>query len=176
MSGSLAWAASDPGATQRRLDALGLGPLPIDLRQASGSADRLVLGLSFGRSTPKPVAAVGWATVDLERAAAELGGAFEPVAADELLGATALSDGTLVLLEPSTEGRIAATLARHGEGPAAVYVRGPGDLDATILRARGLGAAVSRQADGPLGRAALLLGGPAWGPHVVLIGSATIGR
>lgn len=71
--------------------------------------------------------AVGWATVDLERAAADAG--VEPkrrreLAPDRALGARAvlLASGPVVLLEPDTEGRIAASLARFGEGPAAIYL------------------------------------------------------
>ena len=65
---------------------------------------------------------VGWATVELDRAARELGIAVAEAAADPALGAACrsavLADGTvLVLLEPSTEGRLAGTLARLGEGP-----------------------------------------------------------
>ena len=42
-----------------------------------------------------------------------------------------LADGPLLLLEPRTEGRLAASLARYGEGPVAIYVAGadgPGDV------------------------------------------------
>jgi GNAT superfamily N-acetyltransferase len=56
--------------------------------------------------------------------------AFAPAPGDEALGAfamrTRLEDGTvLLLLEPSTEGRLAAALARRGEGPVAIWVAGP---------------------------------------------------
>ncbi len=74
------------------------------------------------------VIALGVATVDRERAAAELPGlAFRAVSDDELLGAYVLtaplpSGRTLLLLEPSREGRLTAFLARHGEGLAALYV------------------------------------------------------
>ena len=75
------------------------------------------------------VIAVGWATVELDRAARELAGAlgsqpssFGPTAGSEALGAYAWSapgaldgDAAVILLEPSTEGRLAAHLARHGE-------------------------------------------------------------
>ena len=81
------------------------------------------------------VIAVGWATVELDRAADELAGAlgsqpssFGPAAGSEALGAHArIAPGVLdggaavILLEPSTEGRLAAHLARHGEGPVAVW-------------------------------------------------------
>ncbi len=82
------------------------------------------------------VAAIGWATVDLDRAAAELAveagieaSLVHPAPDDEALGAVArridLVDGPLLILEPRTEGRLAAALARHGEGPVAVYLAAP---------------------------------------------------
>jgi hypothetical protein len=77
------------------------------------------------------VIALGVATVDHERAAAELPGlVFRPAPDDELLGARVLaaplpSGRTLLLLEPTREGRLTAFLARHGEGLAALYVAGP---------------------------------------------------
>jgi hypothetical protein len=79
--------------------------------------------------------AIGWATVELDRAARELAtdlgfapDAFAPAADSLALGARcrvapdALPDGlALAILEPATEGRLAAMLARHGEGPAVVW-------------------------------------------------------
>ena len=41
----------------------------------------------------------------------------------------------LLLLEPDTEGRLAATIARHGEGVVAVYVRASGGADLVIVPA-----------------------------------------
>ena len=77
--------------------------------------------------------ALGWATVDLDRVVADLVAAgvdrrtVEPAPDDEAMGALArrvpVEDGTLLLLEPRTEGRLAAALARYGEGPVALYVR-----------------------------------------------------
>ena len=68
------------------------------------------------------LAAIGWATIDLGRAAVDLGLAVVPLPADELLGATAgravvrpgsrgagaTHEAPLILLEPATEGRLAA--------------------------------------------------------------------
>ena len=79
--------------------------------------------------------AVGWATVDLERAVSELtrdlalpADSFTEAVDSVTLGARgrvapAAIDGetAVVILEPSTEGRLAAFLARHGEGPAAIW-------------------------------------------------------
>jgi hypothetical protein len=110
-----------------------------------------------------PIVAIGWATVDHERAMAELDAAVgadaEPWLAlprDAAMGASArvrsLGEGapTLVVLEPDTEGGLAASLVRFGEGVAVVY------LDA----ASGAAAAIQ-------GRR--VPGGPAWGPHVVVL-------
>jgi hypothetical protein len=80
------------------------------------------------------VRAIGWATVDLERAERELGEAlgvvldFRPAPRDRRLGARTRvgrpfgASPSLVLMEPDTEGRLAAILARHGEGVALVVV------------------------------------------------------
>ena len=99
------------------------------------------LELNPGRNEPSPVAppsppgfdliATGWATVDIERAASAFPGTtFAKAPPDDLLGARAwVTEPTnatgIVLLEPATEGRLAAFLARHGEGPAALYLAVP---------------------------------------------------
>ena len=124
---------------------------------------------------------IGWATVELERAARDLGaelgidpGAWVPTARDVLLGARAWTapapvdaGPAIVLLEPDTEGRLAATLVRFAEGVGAVYLRDPvGDssaLAATPPRVR-----ASAVAQSALGPARLVLAGPAWGPSVLL--------
>jgi hypothetical protein len=89
----------------------------------------------------RAVVGVGWATVDLDRAAIELAsdlgirpGDFRDASPSVALGARcrvasgALADGDIavVILEPSTEGRLAGHLARHGEGPAAAWVSAGG--------------------------------------------------
>ena len=127
------------------------------------------------------VHAIGWATVDAERTAAELRRVLglpldDAVAlpADGPLGASCLRlelgiDGpALVLLEPNREGRLAASLARRGEGVAAAWVV-PG-LDDTRLVARANlgGLLLSAVGRGPFGTERLVLGAPAWGPHLVL--------
>ena len=130
------------------------------------------------------IAGIGWATVELERAAGQIADGFtraglpeprwSPGQRDELLGATAwvsrewrepgADDPTaVVLLEPDTEGRLAATLARFAEDVGAVYlVRRPDgpNVDPTRL---------GRPAGGPLGSARLVLARPAWGPNVVVL-------
>jgi hypothetical protein len=133
---------------------------------------------------------LGWATVDADRVAAGWTGArWTAAPRDSLVGARALlgrldADGpdatdpepasrgptvTTVLLEPDTEGRLAAVLARHGEGPAALYVSAP---DAAVARARarlaGLGARVS-VGWGPFGPGIAIVGTPAWSPTLILV-------
>ena len=175
------WEATDPQDVGARLGSLGLGPLPISIVRAGPSGDRLVVEApESGPPEPlklaEPLVAIGWATVELDRAAASFGGDFEPAPGDELLGAFARLRGPIVILEPATEGRLVATLVRHSEGPAAIYVGAPGgDLEAGVARAVEHGARFSRATTGPLGPSALMLGGPTWGPHVILVGSATIG-
>lgn len=125
--------------------------------------------------------AVGWATVELDRAASELahllapGSAFTVVPRSVHLGArcrvgAAAGDaGRIVLLEPDTEGRVAATLARSGEGWSATWrlttrdagtaPDGPSTGTATVSAAR----------PGPFGDERLLLGGPLAGPHRLIV-------
>ncbi len=118
--------------------------------------------------------AVGIATVDLERAAGDLGGLVERLANDELLGARAArpAEPRVLVLEPATEGRLAATLARAGEGPAAVYLEVAAQrLDEVAGRLRERGATAVAGA-GPLGRQLLVRAGPPWGPHLLLVASS----
>ena len=126
----------------------------------------------------RPVA-VGWATVELERAERELCAAlglsvddFGPAASSIALGARcriapgALGDAlALVLLEPDTEGRLAATLARLGEGPAVLWLVVEG-CNTTAAASATMTAAVR---PGPLGPERLVLGGPIHGPHHLLV-------
>ena len=119
------------------------------------------------------------ATVDLERALAEHGHAPAEAAGavdEPLLGARvaildAGTEGTIALAEPITEARLAATLARHGEGVVGRYasLAAGDDLAAFQRRAAALGIAVSRPVDGPFGRAVLVLVGPVTGPHLVVV-------
>jgi hypothetical protein len=180
----IAWLTRHPGGPVVQLLSR-LAP-EVDVRTAGGGDgpdDRLaVVDLSDAAGGDRRVLALGWATVELDRAAGELDGIDQrggrPVALgdDPLLGARcrliAPREGgpDVILLEPATEGRIAASLARFGEGPAALYVSGgPGGLAGAIEWIRRSGGIVSRAADGPFGRSALILGGQAWGPHVVLV-------
>ncbi len=124
------------------------------------------------------VLGIGWATVELERAAQELLEAFitagmpdpqwELAPREGLLGATAWAEPgdsarpSIVLLEPDTESRLAATLARFGEGVAAVYLQ-PARGDAVESSRLG------RPSPGPLGMSRIVLAGPTWGPHVIVL-------
>lgn len=120
--------------------------------------------------------AVGWATVELDRAARELGPLLRPgtvfrTARDSVvLGARcrvgeARGPGApvIVLLEPSTEGRLAGALARYGEGWTAAWFRAPSD------------AMLPGGDEGPLGVEWLDRRVSASGPHRLLLGPATIG-
>ncbi len=119
------------------------------------------------------------ATVELERAlvehghtAAEAGAAVEePLLGARVVVVDAGTEGAIALAEPITEARLAATLARHGEGVVGRYASlAPGDtLAAFQRRAAALGIAVSRAVDGPFGRAVLVLAGPVTGPHLVAV-------
>jgi hypothetical protein len=103
-----------------------------------------------------PVVATIWQTVDVERTVAALGLQADPVDVDELLGGRGVivrpADGpSVVILEPSTEGHLAAGLARNDEGPAGRYVAPPGGID----EARRAGLATGAEGRGPFGREAL---------------------
>jgi hypothetical protein len=129
------------------------------------------------------VLAVMWATVDRDRVVGELQLPVEPLADDASLGASVglvrpAGQHPIAILEPLTEGRLAATLARHGEGSAGEYVEAPVGLDAIGAAATRADIVLGRPADGPFGRSVLVLGGPVDGPHLVLVErpAGTIGR
>ncbi len=124
-----------------------------------------------------------WATVDLERALADLG--LDPARAaetieDPLLGARVLliagdpGGPAIALAEPSTEGRLAAALARHDEGPAGRYVLVPAGLDAVEARATAAGVRLSPPVAGPFGPSVLLVTGPLGGPSLILVDPAAV--
>lgn len=136
--------------------------------------------LGLERSLAARVLAIGWATVELDRAAQEFdaAGATQEVPGSVHLGcacrrlAIPTTAITVILLEPTTEGRLAATLARHGEGWAAAWLRvDRADRATTHDLASG---PVSATRDGPLGPERLVLGGPVAGPHRLLVEAGTI--
>jgi hypothetical protein len=116
----------------------------------------------------------GWATVDLERAEADLreliahDAVFERVPRSAVLGARcrraqSVVGDWIVLLEPDTEGRLAGSLARHGEGWAATWVLPDG-----------ASAAAGRPIDGPFGPEVLAADQPGSGPFLLIVTAATI--
>lgn len=126
--------------------------------------------------------AVGWATVELDRAVTQLRAAlqipsrrFVDAPGSVCLGARCLiakgvlrGGVSLVILEPNTEGRLAAALARHDEGPVAVWlaVENLAEAAATL---RMVGRPTSHPETGPFGVERLLLDGPIHGPHRLLV-------
>jgi len=144
------------------------------------------LGDALGRlwTAVAPRKAVGgWATVELDRAEVEVTAALaelhdlqDPRAEDapdeRVLGARCrllryADDRDMLLLEPSTEGRLAAALARYGEGSVALYLLVDGGAPE---RARRAGFRLSSAGRGPFGPERLVLAGPRWGPFLVLAG------
>ena len=120
------------------------------------------------------VLAVIWATVDRDRVLADLDVAAERLVEDPHLGASVtlvqpVDGDPIAILEPVTEGRLAATLARNGEGPAGEYVEAPLPLEAIGGAAAAAGLVVSRPADGPFGRSVIVLPGRPGGPFLVLV-------
>ena len=144
-----------------------------------------VTGDDEAAAAPRPLrlAGLGWATVELDRAADELGmwlgdapDAGAPDTADPLVGARArvrdaggLPGDAVVLLEPSTEGRLAASLARDGEGASVLYLRPASGLRAWAADARARGVTLSARRLGPLGGSVLVAGVPVAGPHLVIV-------
>ncbi len=122
----------------------------------------------------------GWATVELDRAEVEVATAVaprgdhrvEPAADERVLGARCeflrFSDAReILLLEPSTEGRLAAALARHGEGRLVLYLL----VDAGAPeRARRAGFTLTSRGRGPFGPQRLVIVGPRDGPFLILAG------
>jgi len=204
----VSWATAEPDRLAARLAALGF--TLIDRRVlafphgevrlvplASGQGRERLVDPRWERSTGEThtrpghangvsdIVALGWATVDADRASAtaplDRADAFAPLPDDRHLGArvrgSMAREPATLLLEPSTEGRLAATLARLGEGPAALYlVAGSGQLAAVVISGMSahvcaMGAAANRAGVrlGPLGPAVLLPGAPAWGPHLLVV-------
>lgn len=119
------------------------------------------------------VVAVGWATVELDRAARELahllpdGARFGTAAPSVILGARCRSARAteaglwIALLEPETEGRLAGTLARSGEGWAATWMLA--GLAATW------GGRASAARPGPFGVERLVVGWPLIAHHRLVV-------
>jgi len=123
-------------------------------------------------------------TVDLERALAEFRtrratadpGVVDSLDAveDPLLGARVVvlttDDGrSFAFAEPSTEGRLAGALARHGEANVGAYLEAPFGLDVVAARAAAAHVPLSRVETGPFGRSVLVLPGKLTGRHLILV-------
>jgi hypothetical protein len=131
------------------------------------------------------VIATGVATLDLdqaeERARATIAHrAITHARDDVLLGARCriviVEHGpSLVLLEPNTEGRLAASLARFGQEPVVSYMSSVAPADDVVGSAATAGIRLSPPTPGPLGMSRLVLGGPAWGPHLILVEPLAVG-
>ena len=133
-----------------------------------------VIGRLLPAGSDPRVIAVIWATVDMDRVLAGIGLPAEALADDPLLGAAVrlvrpLEGEPIALVEPTTEGVIALTLARSGEGLVGQYVLAVGGLAGLVARAAAAGIDVKSAESGPFGPSVLVLGGPAAGPHVVLV-------
>lgn len=188
MSGdlALAWEAREPDRTRDLLAAVGFRAGPSGRMTVPGLAIVMVRAAGPDRLRPDPgggeadasedeptstwLLAVGVATVDLERPAATFPSPAAALPDDELLGARAAAgDPRVVLLEPATEGRLAASLARLGEGPAAFYLEvGPAALAAIRERLVALGER-PRAGNGPFGPQLLASTRHPWGPHLLLV-------
>ncbi len=158
---------------------------PVDLTVAgSTTAERVAVAwrdavsdaATMRTANARPVA-VGWATVELDRATTELAGAlglgraqvFRPAPRSAVLGGACRvargvlpDEGSLVVLEPDAEGRLAGSLARLGEGPVGVWLA-VDDAAAALQALRQDGFAVSAERDGPFGTERLIVGGLAEG-------------
>ena len=177
------WRAVDPTAVRDRFRRFGLDVGPdgrivldggwleivaaerADLRGAEQLevVDGPPLGGAHVRAGAARLVAVGFGVIDLEAALAELGRTAIDLPPDCALGARAagVAGESIVLLEATTEGRLAASLARFGPGPLAIYVALPAGLPTT-------GAV---PVNGPFGPC-VVLGGPIWGPHLIACDSA----
>jgi hypothetical protein len=133
----------------------------------------LAAGAGDGTSVQGRTIAVGWATVETERAVDTLAvdlrispAAFLPAPDSEALGARCLvapgvlpGGCALVVLETATEGLLAAALARHDEGPRVIWIAPDDPIDV----------AAARPTSGPFGPERLLPGPPADGLRRVLV-------
>jgi hypothetical protein len=167
--GVLQWLAG-AGLPSRSGGRVELGTAALEVVEApAGRSDRLELsrGAATGALAGPSLAALGWATVDVARVHAT---SLEQLPDEVALGARAwmrpaaprgsIAEPATIFLEPATEGLLAAALARHGEAPACLWVRGARPLAGTAVRSA---------TDGPLGRARLLAPRSPFGPFVLLL-------
>jgi len=154
----------------------------------AGPSLRAAMDRMAGQDPSLAPIALGWATVDLDRAEHAFRDALvgftlasEDMPDDLLLGARCRLIRTgvpgvaiVLLLEPFTEGRLAAILARHGEGPAAIWLlEGPTSTSVAIAAAASEPVMPrSSSAQGPFGTEVLLRDGARAGPYRILIVAA----
>lgn len=178
---------SAPGRASGRLEVIAAGPDPgtsLTAERAPAAAD--ATGSTVASGSPTPAArflALGWATIDLERAASTWPHVrWEAAPRDSLVGARALvgragmDAATIVLLEPDTEGWLAASLARHGEGPAVLYVRLPMSTIAGMSERLARLDMRARDGTGPFGPEWAVAGPHASGPTMVLVPATVPGE
>ena len=160
-----------------------LDRIGVLLARAAEVQGRLPAGVHL-----EPIA-VGWATVELARAAVELAAeldvspdCFRAASGSVVLGAGCLvAKGVLpgglalALLEPSTEGRLAASLARFAEGPAVVWLAAARPT-AGLTGGGAPGGELPAAPVGPFGVERLILGGPQHGPYWLVVDRAGIIR
>jgi hypothetical protein len=188
MDAELRWVSDEPDRVRALLAALGFGkgnsgsmavPGLIVVVERAGGADRLhslagdnhPVASEVRTGSAARLLAVGVATVDLDRVAATSDDPLRTLPDDDLLGArvAGVGDARVVLLEPAAEGRLAATLARHGEGPAALYVAvQPAHRAALRVRLLDLGER-PRHGRGPFGQQLLASTRHPWGPHLLVV-------
>jgi hypothetical protein len=155
---------------------------------AAGEALRATLAAIAADAPPVPVArlhALGWATVELDRAERELSadlglasGAFIEAPDSGVLGArcrvaldTFPGGVALMILEPVTEGRLSAALARHGEGPlAAWFVLDASDAAMPPSTVAPAGPLAPAARAGPFGPERIAPDGAIRGLHRLLVG------
>lgn len=176
------WRAETPDDAPEIGGRLVLEPVPGGDQPPEDTGPADLAGPGGGRLV---LAGIGWATVELDRAERELREWLldEPPApgragSDPHLGARTrirwtdtLPGDAIVLAEPSTEGRLAASLARNGEGPCALYLWPEAGFDAWIAAARGRGVTVGGRRLGPLGAAVVVPvpGVGVAGPHLIVV-------
>jgi hypothetical protein len=172
------WIREGPSDDPRTPGRLMLEPVPDgeDPPPASAATGRTGTGMTL--------LGFGWSTVELDRTEDELSmwlgdRPADADGADEHLGARTrlresggLPGEWTVLLEPTTEGRAAASLARDGEGPCVIYLAPAAGLDAWVAAARERGVTVGGGREGPFGEQVILAGAPT-GPHVIVCAGRT---
>jgi hypothetical protein len=142
----------------------------------TAALDDLIAALVEPADEPDVLAEI-LGTVELERALLELEAVVGEgdLAEDVLLGAriAILRNRAIVVAEPLTEGRLAASLARSGEGSVGRYValnaRRGAPFAAVGRRAAQAGLVLSRPAQGPFGPEILVVTRPIGSPSLLLV-------